>query len=213
MIDLSQGLILSLILKAFFTGMAIGVLYEGVRIAKMLLGIGGRGRVGKILSAVFLFFTDLLVCLIFASCAMLLTYNISGGVFRCSVYFAMAVGLLLYRQTIGRLTMGIERVLAGFIRKLIYAVLKLVLIPMRLIFSLLYRLYALTIGRIIVKIRCRVAQRRKEKSVPGDIDPTATLNAATSQESNDEENGANGAGRYKKGERISFGRGRDRSGA
>lgn len=205
MIDLSQGLILSLLVKAFFTGAFLGVLYEGVRIAKMLLGIGGGGRVRKPLSAIFLFFTDLLFCLMFAFCAMLLTYNISGGIFRCSVYFSMGVGLILYRQTVGRLTERIERVITRAIRKLIRAILRLAFIPMRAIFSLLCKLYRLTIGRIIGKIRCGITARRQRKSACAEIDPDAVALGVAAEENVDREKGTKGAGRYKKGERISFG--------
>ena len=206
MIDLSQELILSLIIKAFLTGVALGVIYEGVRIAKMLLGIGQDGRVRKVFSHVFMFFTDLGFCLLFAFCAILLTYNISGGVFRGCVYLCMGLGLIIYRLTLGRLTERIELYLTGIIRKMIKSIIRLALVPIRAIFSLYCRLYALTIGRIIGTIRRRVtvAREKKNRERAESNSGPACLPSVT-EEIKDEENNAKGARGYKKDGRISFG--------
>ena len=201
MIDLSQKLILSLIIKAFFTGAALGVLYEAVRILKMLLEIKESKGKGRIPSFIFLFITDLVFCLIFASSAILLTYNLSGGVFRGCVYFSMSAGLLIYRATLGRLTEKIERAITKLIKKLLRGILRLALIPIRAIFSLYRRLYTLTIGRIIGKIRCRIiaARQRREQ---------ASVCESEAEKIEDEEENAKGARGYRKEDRICFGRGR-----
>lgn len=205
MINLSEEIILSLIIKAFFTGVALGILYEGVRIVKMLLSIGQDGHKLKAASFLFLFFTDLAFCLIFASSAILLTYNISGGVFRGCVYVSMAIGLLLYRLTVGKLTEKIERFITDLINKLLRAILRLVSIPMRAIFSLVCRIYSLTIGRIIGKIICRVKEMREKKRAQGNVDLGQSLIQSHTKEIKEEDNNAKGAGRYKKEDRISFG--------
>ena len=206
MIDLSQELILSLIIKSFLTGVALGVIYEGVRIAKMLLGIGQDGRVRKIFSHVFLFFTDLCFCLIFAFCSILLTYNINGGVFRGCVYLCMGLGIVVYRLTLGRLTEKLERWITGIIRKLIDVIIRLTLVPIRVIFSLVCRLYALTIGKIIGTIRRRVtAAREKKKRERAESNAEPACLPCVTEEIKDEGNNAKGARGYKKDGRISFG--------
>lgn len=209
MIDLSQEVILSLILKSFFIGAMLGLLYECVRVVKMLLGIERAGRGGKILLFVYLFFTDLAFCLLFALSAVLLTYNVSGGVFRGCVYVCMVLGLVIYRLTLGRLAERIERFLTDIIRKIVRAVLRLVLIPSRAIFSLVCRLYSLTIGRIIGKIIYSARERRKTKRgapqerIEGQLPPPSSR-----EEIKEEENNAKRARGYKKEDRISFGSGK-----
>lgn len=198
MIDLSQELILSLIIKAFLTGVLLGVAYEAVRMLRMLFGIRESEKKLRVPSLIFLFVTDLLFCLLFALSAILLTYNISGGVFRGCVYVCMAVGLLIYRFTLGVITEKIERVITNIIKKILRQVLRVTLIPIRAIFSLCRRIYALTIGRIIGKIRCRIIAARKER---GNTPPCDGKAAETEEEEKD----AKGATGYRKEGRISFG--------
>ena len=206
MIDLSQELILSLIVKAFLTGVALGVIYEGVRIVKMLLGIGQGGRTEKMISHVFLFFTDLFFCMAFALCSILLTYNISGGVFRGCVYLCMGFGLMTYRLTLGRLTERIELYLTSIIRKIVKGLIRIALVPIRATFSLVCRLYTLTIGRIIGTIRRRVTaakERKQREREKGNSEPPCL--PPVTEEKKDEENNAESARGYKKDGRISFG--------
>ncbi len=205
MIDLSQELILSLIIKAFLIGVALGVLYETVRIAKMLLGVGEEGgRIKRIASVIFLFLTDLIFCLLFASSAILLTYNIGGGVFRGCVYLCMGVGLILYRVSVGRLIEKAERFVTSIIKRVLRKTVKIALVPIRAIFSLYCRLYSLTIGRIIGKIRCKVRAAKAAKTAGC----AQALPECITEEKKDEEDNAKGARGYRKEGRISFGGGR-----
>jgi len=207
MIDLSKEIILSLILRSFVMGVLLGVLYESVRIVKMLLGMSAETRAGKILLYLYLFFTDLSFCLLFAFSVILLTYNISGGVFRGCVYFCMACGLIIYRLTLGRLMSRVECWITEIIRKSVRAILGFVLIPIRAIFSLVYRFYSLTIGRIIGKIIYKARQKRKEKTRGPRVNGIGLL-PQTAEKTEEEENNAKRARGYKKEGRISFGAGR-----
>jgi hypothetical protein len=192
-------------MKALFTGVAFGVLYEGVRISKMLITSDRGERLTRALLLVFLFLSDFVFCLLFATSAILLTYNISGGVFRGCVYICMALGLLLYRLTIGRLTEKIERLLTSLIKKLILGTVRLFLIPLRAIFSLLCRIYSLTIGRIIGKIICRVKEDREKKRIAREGNSTAPpCLQSPREEVKEEDNNAECARGYKKEDRIRF---------
>ena len=204
MIDLSQELILSLIIKAFLTGIVLGLLYEAVRIAKMLLGVGGGGRIRKIASGVFLFFTDVCFCLLFASSAILLTYNIGGGVFRGCVYLAMGGGLMLYRLTVGKLTEKPERAITTVIKKMLRKILKVALVPVRAIFSLYCRLYSLTIGRIIGKIKDRWQLSRVKRRENAENECEAPQSGVLS-DGKEELVYVDGKTGYRKSGRVSFG--------
>lgn len=206
MIDLSQELIFSLILRSLAIGALLGLAYESVRIFKMLIGIAKGGRFRKAVSTVFLFVTDLVFCLFSASTAILLTYNVSGGVFRGCVYLCMALGLLLYRLTVGRILYKIELVLTEFIKKVIKTVLKILFVPVRAIFLLFVKLYGLTIGKIIGKIKCKAEQRRQERKKALE-EEEANANKSLCEPMCEKEEDKNVCKRegYKKEGRISFG--------
>ena len=203
MIDLSQEIILSLILKALFTGVALGVLYESVRIVKMLIHSDRGSRFSRKTLISFLFISDIAFCILFAASAILLTYNVSGGIFRGCVYTAMALGLLIYRSTIGRLTEKIERALTSLIKRLISGAVRLILIPLRAIFSLLCRIYSLTIGRIIGRIICRIKEAR-EKRARDENSSAPPMLQSPREEVKEEDNNAECARGYKKEDRIRF---------
>ncbi len=204
MIDLSQELIFSLMLRSLACGAVLGFLYEIVRIMKMLFGIDRVCRLRKIISAIYLFVTDFLFCIIAASLAILLTYNISGGVFRGCVYLCMGLGLILYRATLGKIFYKFERFFTNLLRKIIKCALKIILIPFRTIFLLFVKLYTLTIGKIIGKIRCNmiIRKEKKKKENKNQIDE-ALLPACNSELI--EEKDVHGRKGYKKEGRISFG--------
>lgn len=206
MIDLSQELIFSLILRSLAIGAMLGFLYESVRILKMLIGTGRKGGFRRIVYSVFLGFTDFLFCLLSASVAILLTYNLSGGVFRGCVYLCMALGLLLYRLTMGSILYRVELRLIGFLKKVIKTVLKIIFAPFRAIFLLFVRLYGLTIGKIIGKIKCKVDQRRQERKKALE-EEESNVNRSLCEPMCEKEEDRNVCKRegYKKEGRISFG--------
>ena len=206
MIDLSQELIFSLILRSLAIGAMLGFLYESVRIVKMIIGTGKKGIIRKAVYSVFLGFTDFIFCLLSASVAILLTYNLSGGVFRGVVYLCMALGLLLYRLTVGKFMYRIELVLTVFFKKVIKTVLKIFFVPIRAIFLLFVRLYGLTIGKIIGKIKCKAEQRRQERKKALE-EEEANANKSLCEPMCEKEEDKNVCKRegYKKEGRISFG--------
>jgi len=123
------------------------------------------------------------------------------------VYFCMACGLIIYRLTLGRLMSRVECWITEIIRKSVRAILGFVLIPIRAIFSLVYRFYSLTIGRIIGKIIYKARQKRKEKTRGPRVNGIGLL-PQTAEKTEEEENNAKRARGYKKEGRISFGAGR-----
>ncbi len=199
--DLSQKLIFSLIAEAFLSGAALGLIYESVRLIRLLI-LSSGSALYRGASAVFTFITDLVFCLTAASTAILLTYNISGGVFRGSLYLAMGAGSLCYRVTVGRILYKIEAAAARFIKKVMISAMRVIFFPFKMLFSLFVRIYRLTIGRIIGKIVCKVRakketrRRRAENTCAEQLLPERT---------NEEEDNADEHKGYRKEGRISFG--------
>ena len=141
----------------------------------------------------------MLFWLVFAISSVLLTYNVTGGVFRGMVYFGMIAGGAVYYLTVGKLTLKAGDKLARFIRKTAGRVIKLILVPVRAIFSLIIKLYHLTFGKVIGKIISE-RKRRKEARVAA-LSPPAALIEKTQKENETNVKKY----RYEREGRISFG--------
>ena len=180
-----------MLINAFLLGMLLGVIYEGIRFLKFLFTSGRNGA--NVFLYILTFLTDFLFILLFATVAILQTYKMSGGVFRGFVYLGMFFGLMLYYFTIGKLTAKISAKMASFIRKTVKGTLRFICIPLRAIFLLIFKIYILTIGKIIGKIRCRVQEKRSRLQP---LPETAELPAKATCKRDEG---------YKKEGRVSFG--------
>lgn len=196
MIDLSQEQLASMLISSFLCGVLLGVVYEGIRFLKLLCTPQGKHlRLARsVILHILTFLTDLAFILLYALVAILLTYRISGGVFRGMVYIGMTSGFALYYFTIGKLTLKISRGLAKLIKKTVKMLLKLVYTPIRAIFLLIVKLYTLTIGKIIGKIICSIKQKREKRKATSSSAETPPALVESREEKG-----------YRKEGRISFG--------
>ena len=198
MIDLSQGLIASLILYSFACGILLAVIYDTVRFVRYVISpMGGLTKgIRSVLVILLTFLTDFLFLLLFAVSGILIIFNMCGGVFRGSVYFALAGGILIYRITVGRLTARLLLWLAGRVRTLVKWIFKLFLILIRPIKKLFVAIYTLTIGRIIGRIKEKILIRRLARFFVADSGESGVVRTEDSVAERE----------YKKEGRISFGR-------
>ena len=206
MIDLSQSTLAALLFYSVFLGVALGVFYDAVRFIKLLLGIGigamercGGFTFKRVISEVIVFAFDVIFWIVFAISSLILTYNVSGGVFRGMVYFGMISGGALYYFTVGRLTLKLGDKLARMIRRIAGGVIRFVLAPLRAIFYFVLKIYHLTIGKIIGKIICVMRTRRQAGKAASDDA------AAVPQNIQKENNEDVTKYRYEREGRISFG--------
>ncbi len=185
-----------MLLYSFLCGIILSVVYEGIRLLKLICAPPEKHSYGvrKAFYHILTFLTDLVFVLLFALVAILLTYRVSGGIFRGMVYVGMLAGTALYYFTVGRLTIKISLGLAKFIKKATRMILKLIYKPLRAFFLLIFKLYALTIGKIIGKIVYNVKQKRSEKQAA--LEGVTETNVLAESR---EEKG------YRKEGRISFG--------
>ncbi|MBP3376111.1 MAG: spore cortex biosynthesis protein YabQ [Clostridia bacterium] len=183
-----------MLLAAIMCGIALGVLYEGIRFVRLIIAPSHRRLcVRWVASQIYTFLTDFLFIIIFAATAILLTNKISGGIFRGIVYVGMGAGFCIYYFVVGKLTRPLIEKIANISKKIIKKLLKLIIIPLRAIFLLIFKLYTLTIGKKLCKIIDSVNKKRVQKQ------STAELPELPSAEEKCLEKG------YKKEGRISFG--------
>ena len=207
MIDLPQKLLSELLLRSLIAGALMGVIYDVIRFGKMLLGVEygvymerTRFTLKNAVTATVTFCSDVIFWLLFALCAIALTYTVSGGVFRGLVYIGMLSGLCAYYFTLGKLTLKISAKIAAALKKTVRALIKVILVPARAIFCIFVRLYRLTIGKIIDKIKEREKKRRHDRMMKSDAQSVAVL----SDREGEEDINAR-LSEYRKENRISFG--------
>ena len=205
MIDLSQQTLIQLLVGAFLLGVVHGLLYEAIRFVKILLGVrygelakkSTQSRAKGVLIFAVTLVGDVTFWIMFALSSLLLTYNVSGGVFRGIVYIAMLAGGAAYYMTLGRLMLALSIMLDRLIKKIAAFIIRILLIPIRAIFSFIIKIYHLTIGKLIGKIIGVVKEwSLKRKSM--------VEAAALPQEINEDNKSDESKYRYKREGRISF---------
>ena len=195
MINISQEKLLIMLLSSLALGVAFGIFYELIRLLRVIIAprkVSGMS-LHRILSDIVTFFADFVFILLFAVAAILQTYKISGGVFRGLTYIGMSLGFLFYYFVVGRLTKKISENIARIIKKTICALARLIFVPFKKIFLLFFRIYTLTIGRFIGKIKSEIKKKRVLNKITSEGIQDVVLEV-------EKENSG-----YKKEGRISFG--------
>jgi len=205
MIDLSQEVLLALLIKSFIAGVALGVLYDFIRAFKMFFGVRyarpivKRSVAVRVLAYIVTFLTDILFWIVVGVTSILLMYGVGGGVFRGLTYFGLAVGGLLYYFSIGRLVLKVSEAAVIFVKRAVRRSARILAKPLVWVGRGLIFLFHLTIGKFIGKIKDRRAQRKKCAEIEPD---EATALDGGGKEEFVYVDGKNG---YKRDGRISFG--------
>lgn len=173
MIFLSQERVAQMILLSFVYGCVFGVIMDAIRLVRLIISPtcrdGGRYKLQHIAVIVFNLVTDFLFVFSFALCAVIFTYNMSGGVFRGVVYVMMAAGLAVYSVSLHRLTEKTNAWVSKKTKPVLLKMFCIVSLPFVKIKKLLIKLYTLTIGKKIDKIKKGVKEEKSEANEPDGI--------------------------------------------
>ena len=121
----TQGEMLWMLVWALAMGIFVGMVYDLLRALRMLTGLDQR-QGSTPLYRVSLFAGDVILAVTAAVALILLCYYTNDGLLRGPAVWGMAGGFFVYVQTLGRLTLKVENVLARLARRLI----SLVLVPL-----------------------------------------------------------------------------------
>ena len=193
-------------IKSFLAGVALGVLYDIVRILKMLCGVRYSrtnvkgGAAVKVVAYIVTFLTDVIFWITVGVVSILLMYGIGGGIFRGVTYVGLAFGMLIYHFSIGRLMLKVSEWTVAWLQRITRRALCVLIKPITLATRGIILLFHLTIGRIIGKIKEKNARRRDRVKIE--------IGEETASDTDGKEefvyvDGKNG---YKRDGRISFGR-------
>jgi hypothetical protein len=180
MIDLSQGELALLLVRSLTSGLLLGLAYDFIRAFKMLCGISyfqndrTKAVFWRVIGHIITFFFDIFFFFVSGVVSLLLIYRMGGGIFRGFTYGGIILGFCLYHFTLGNLTLRLSHIIVNAVKIIVKKVIFLILFPLKKIFSLIFSLYRLTIGKIIGKIireiKCRAVRKEvapeEEKSPP-----------------------------------------------
>ncbi|MBQ8408865.1 MAG: spore cortex biosynthesis protein YabQ [Clostridia bacterium] len=211
MIDLTQTQLLMLLLYAFLTGAALGVLYDCIRALKMFFFVSYSrtempplSRMRRAIAYAVTFLTDLIFWIAAGLASVILLYSVDG-IFRGMIYPIIAIGFLAYYLTLGRLVLRLSERLVALVKALLKKLFFILLLPLRAICRAIISLYHLTIGKILGKIKEKIKTAREKRAELA----AQTVQAEDSACGKDDLVYVDGKTGYKREGRISFGSHRD----
>lgn len=207
MADLSQITVFELWLKAFLLGVALGLLYDGIRFLRMICGVRYPEVNGwekppsplalRVMQYILIFLSDVFFCLTFGASSLLLLYNVAGGIFRLSIYPMILSGLFIYYISIGKMLLFLSSRIIILLGRLMRTLMRLISVPLGLIKRFFIFLYHLTIGKIVDKIKEERILRAKKR------EQEQAFGQAPLRDGEEESDGEERI--YKRDGRISFG--------
>ncbi len=163
--EISQALLGLMFSIAVGVGALLGFVYDVFRFFRVLVwGEAsltsqkmGAGR--SFVKGAAVFFQDVLFCVLSAVALLLLLYYTNDGQFRGLALIGIAAGLFVYFCTVGRLFSKLFSRMAVTVRRALAALLKLLLLP----FKLIFKAYQATVGKVIRSIRVKIVKIKDEK--------------------------------------------------
>lgn len=168
-----------LLMSSFMVGVALGVLYDVLRIGRVLIGMNhytsaatvpafcpkfckrrekkSRTRFVKILLNILLGVQDILFCLTMGAAAAVLLFYHNNGEFRGFVIIAILAGLAVYLMTVGKLVINASEYVVFAVKTAILYIVYYMTWP----FIALFRLLLNQARRIVARIQ----SRREKKQI------------------------------------------------
>ncbi len=174
--EVSQKVLCLLFLVSVGAGVLLGMVYDVLRLTRMLVGLQQPSQVSLISPAhvskkavwqrrcghVLLFLEDLLFGVLCGVVGILILYFVNDGQVRFLTPVGMFCGFFVYTVTIGKIIRGLSDAIVAFLRKVVRCILKwlyhLIMTPLRWIYRGLDHL-------ILSKARKCIEQRKQQKRV------------------------------------------------
>lgn len=158
---LSQTGLLTLLVVFFLSGFVLAALYDLLRLAREALD--GRGRLMRVLRAVFVNIFDLLFFVFVSAVFAIAFYACNSGKVRPAAFIAAAAGLALYRKTLSAPFMRLVKLAVRLIMRLLRLLLRPAYILLR---AVLRRIFSFARKRMrIGRSRRAVKRLLKEASL------------------------------------------------
>jgi len=150
--------LLSFLLGAFFS-----LIYDGVRILRLFLGIQNRNvfkkiwrieisryveekRIGRVYESIVMIFTDLFFFFIISVIMAIFVHISNSGIVRWYIYVMATLGFISYYKTVGKVVMSLSVLIVYYVKRAVLSALRTLLYP-------------------INRIRTKISNKRKEKAI------------------------------------------------
>ena len=170
----TQGEMLWMLLWGFITGACLGILYDLLRGLRILTGLDQR-QGSTVACRVILFVEDVLFAVAATVALILLCYYTNDGLLRGPAVWGMAGGFFVYIQTLGRLTVRVEKALSRLARRVI----RILLVPLsrpllwvlRTLRKVLRIAWSATLGKALDGWRARRQNQLTDEPNPTPAEP------------------------------------------
>ena len=166
----TQGEMLWMLLWGFITGACLGILYDLLRGLRILMGLDPR-QGSTVACRGILFVEDILFAVAATVALILLCYYTNDGLLRGPAVWGMAGGFFVYIQTLGRLTVRVEKALSRLARRVI----RILLVPLsrpllwvlRILRNGFHAVWSATLGKVLDGWK-----QRRQSGPTNEQDPT-----------------------------------------
>lgn len=158
----TQGALALLFVYAAAAGFGLGGWYTLLRLLRVLsFGDAPMGKQGSKsgLSAIALFFGDVIFSVTAALTLILLLYYRNDGQLRAPAVLGMACGFFVWRETLGRIAAKLEKPLSRLVKKAVRLLIAPALWVGRITARLARFLWRVTLGKALSKSRERQTER------------------------------------------------------
>ncbi len=175
MIEISTAVLGKMCLYAFILGVAFGILYDVIRITRIILGVRygfaqksaeflysrkypligiykpGNGQIKKTLLDITVFIGDVIYCIAVGSVFCIFMYYSNDGIFRWQALAFVLLGFFVYYKTFGALIMYFAEIIGIFLKILTKILLYTIAIPFKIMYNIVIGLFGVP---VIWCVRC-----------------------------------------------------------
>ena len=160
--EISQTLLGMTFVIAVLAGIAVGVVYDALRITRVLLAhLTGNGTASRRMVKVVCFAEDILFTLAATLVLILLVYYTGDGQLRALAPMGLSCGFFVWYVTVGKLVMRASDVIAVAIAKAVRLIVRYTLLAVSLPFRLLGRVFMHIVGYRLMAWTERRDERRR----------------------------------------------------
>ncbi len=157
MTQLSQTGLCILFVYALAVGAFLGAVYDVFRILRVAFPYVNGNGVKKVYAALMLgiiFLEDMLYALIAAVTVNLFLFNVNDGQVRWFALLGAAMGFALWYVTVGRLIMRCARTIVAAVRRMLYFLYRILLLPVVRLLRFLSERLAWVLRKGYVRLSC-----------------------------------------------------------
>lgn len=185
--EISMLSLAKMTLYALFLGVGFGLLYDVIRISRVMIGvryvgIGSlpeklyekkwpllgvlpkrEGAVKRTFTDIFVFFGDVLYCTIIGVCFCIFIYYANNGIFRIQSLAASIFGFFCYYQTVGKVLITFAEYICFFTKVFVKILIFAIAFPFKMLYNIFVKVSKKLFANKIRALREKIIKKNTEK--------------------------------------------------